>query len=205
MNCAEFHQLVEALARQEPMDASLRGSALAHSQSCTACRCALSQAQELTAVLRRAAHQNRQVRAPVRIEENLLRAFDERKSSRRVGKGALLARHRWFAAVTASVAAIGIALLSWGPQLDLPPVEQAATIGNDSEGVIASEFFPLQGEMEVPPSESSGVVRVAVPRVTLLAFGLPMNPELAMEPIEAEILVGEDGAAQAIRFLHGRQ
>jgi hypothetical protein len=205
MNCAAFHEIVEAMARQEPTDASLQGSALAHSESCPACRRALNQAQELTAVLRRVAHQNREVLAPARIEGNLLQAFDERESSRRVGKRALIVRHRWLAAAAASVAAIGIALLSWGPRLDAPPIEQAATVRNDSEEVIASEFFPLQGEMEAPAFESSGVVRVAVPRATLLAFGLPMNPELAMEPLEAEILVSEDGAAQAIRFLHGRQ
>jgi predicted anti-sigma-YlaC factor YlaD len=205
MNCAAFHEIVEALARQDPIDVSLQGSALAHAESCPACRRELNQAQELTAVLRRLAHQNREVLAPPRIEENLLQAFDERESSRRAGKRALIVRHRWLAAAAASVAAIGIGLLSWGPSLDPPPVEQAATIRNNHEEVIASEFFPLQGEMEAPPEESSGVVRVAVPRATLLAFGLPMNPELAMEPLEAEILVGEDGAAQAIRFLHGRQ
>jgi hypothetical protein len=205
MNCAAFHEIVEALARREPIDVSLQGSALAHAESCPVCRRELNQAQALTAVLRRVAHQNRDVLAPARIEENLLQAFDERESSRRAGKRALIVHHRWLAAVAASVVAIGIALLSWRPQVDPPPVEQAAAIRNDSEEVIASEFFPLQGEMEMPPGESSGVVWVAVPRATLLAFGLPMNPELAMEPLEAEILVGEDGAAQAIRFLHGRQ
>jgi predicted anti-sigma-YlaC factor YlaD len=205
MNCVAFHEMVEAMARQEPIDASLQGSALVHAESCPDCRRELNQAQELTAVLRRVAQQNREVLAPARIEGNLLQAFDERESSRRVGKRSLIVRHRWLAAVAASVAAIGIALLSWGPRLDPPPVGQAAAVRIDNEEVIASEFFPLQGEMEVPPDESSGVIRVAVPRATLLAFGLPMNPELAMEPLEAEILVGEDGAAQAIRFLHGRQ
>jgi predicted anti-sigma-YlaC factor YlaD len=204
MNCAAFHEIVEVLARREPIDASLQGSAMTHAESCPACRRELNQAQELTAVLRRLAQQNREVLAPARIEGNLLQAFDERESSRHVDKRALIVRHRWLAAAAASVAAIGIALLSWGPRLDPPPVEQAATIRNDHEEVIASEFFPLHGEREVPPGESSSVVRVAVPRATLLAFGLPMNPELAMEPLEAEILVSEDGAAQAIRFLHGR-
>jgi hypothetical protein len=205
MNCAAFHEIVEALARQEPIGVSLQGSALAHAEGCPACRRELNQAHELTALLRRVADQNQQVLAPTRIEENLLQAFDARESSRRVGKRVLLVRHRWLAAVAASVAAIGIALQSWGPRVDSEPVEQASAIRN--EEVIASEFFPLQGqgEMELPAGESSGVVRVAVPRATLLAFGLPMNPELAMEPLEAEILVGEDGAAQAIRFLHGRQ
>ncbi len=205
MNCAAFHEIVEALARREPIDASLQGSALTHAASCPACRRELNQAQELTAVLRRLAQQYREVLAPARIEGNLLQAFDERESSRRVGKRALIVRHRWLAAAAASVAGIGIGLLSWGPRLDPPPVGQAATIRNNHEEMIASEFFPLQGEVEVPPGESSSIVRVAVPRATLLAFGLPMNPELAMEPLEAEILVSEDGAAQAIRFLHGRQ
>lgn len=205
MNCAEFEQLVEALARREPMDGTLQRSALAHAEECPSCLRQLDQARELTAALHRMAGQNRQVQAPGQIEENLLRAFDEREAGRKDGKRVLVWRRRWLVAAAASVAAVGIGLLSWGPHVDSKPVEQASAIRK--EEVIASEFFPMQGQeaVELPPGEGSGVVRVEVPRATLLAFGLPMNPELAMEPLEAEILVGEDGAAQAIRFLHGRQ
>lgn len=205
MNCAEFEQLVETLARREPMDGTLQRSALAHAEDCPSCLRQLNQARDLTAALRRMAGQNRQLQAPAQIEGQLLLTFDEREASRKAGQRVLVWRRRWLVAAAASVAAIGIALLSWGPRVASEPVEQASAIRN--EEVIASEFFPLQGqgEVELPAGESSGVVRVAVPRATLLAFGLPMNPELAMQPLEAEILIGEDGAAQAIRFLHGRQ
>ncbi len=205
MNCAEFEQLVETLARREPMDGTLQRSALAHAEDCPSCLRQLNQARDLTAALRRMAGQNRQLQAPAQIEGQLLLTFDEREASRKAGQRVLVWRRRWLVAAAASVAAIGIALLSWGPSVASEPEEQASAIRN--EEVIASEFFPLQGqgEVELPAGESNGVVRVAVPRATLLAFGLPMNPELAMQPLEAEILIGEDGAAQAIRFLHGRQ
>jgi hypothetical protein len=48
-------------------------------------------------------------------------------------------------------------------------------------------------------------VRVLVPRSSLLQFGLPMNEERSNEPIAAELLVGDDGAPRAIRFIQYAQ
>lgn len=198
MNCAEFQQLVEALARHEILDASRRGSALVHAEQCPGCLHDLRKAEALTAALHRVAGQGRGIMPPPWIEASLLHAFDEREACRG-GRLPAGGRRRWVAAA-ASVAAIGIALLSWGRGAD--PSQLAQEPDTRGGEVIASEFFPLGAELELPADESAGVVRVALPRATLLAFGLPMNPDLAMEPLEAEVLVGVDGAAQAIRFLH---
>jgi hypothetical protein len=32
-------------------------------------------------------------------------------------------------------------------------------------------------------------------------FGLPVNAERAAEPVQADVLLGDDGLAQAIRFI----
>jgi len=44
-------------------------------------------------------------------------------------------------------------------------------------------------------------VRVQVLRSALIAFGVPMNMERAGELITADVVVGEDGLARAIRFV----
>jgi hypothetical protein len=41
-----------------------------------------------------------------------------------------------------------------------------------------------------------------MPRSALIAFGLPVSVEHADAPVKAELLLGEDGIARAIRFIH---
>lgn len=66
---------------------------------------------------------------------------------------------------------------------------------------IATRYFPLTYTDDGLQLENGQLVRVEMPRVTLLSFGLPMNLERAREPIKADILLGNDGIARAIRFV----
>lgn len=70
------------------------------------------------------------------------------------------------------------------------------------EEEIATEFFPLVTTNALP--ERGQLRRVKVPRSTLINFGLPVNAERLEIPINADLLVGEDGAARAIRFVQDR-
>ena len=78
------------------------------------------------------------------------------------------------------------------------PTEQVTGL----EEEIATEFFPLVNENALP--ERGQLRRVSVPRSTLIKFGLPINAERLEIPINADLLVGEDGAARAIRFVQDR-
>jgi hypothetical protein len=69
-----------------------------------------------------------------------------------------------------------------------------------SEPEIATEFFPLMNR-ELTQLESGQVVRVELPRSALMSFGLPMNMDRANERIKADVVVGNDGLARAIRFV----
>jgi hypothetical protein len=50
--------------------------------------------------------------------------------------------------------------------------------------------------------DSGLVVRVQVPRSTLISMGLPMNVESSRELVKADVVVGDDGVARAIRLVH---
>ena len=65
--------------------------------------------------------------------------------------------------------------------------------------VVATRFFPLDS----PPADSTDaqLVRVAMPRESMLAFGLPLDEERLSGMVQAELLVGPDGCAHAIRFV----
>jgi len=69
-----------------------------------------------------------------------------------------------------------------------------------SEPEIATDFFPLMNR-ELTQLESGQVVRVELPRSALMSFGLPMNMDRANERIKADVVVGNDGLARAIRFV----
>jgi hypothetical protein len=65
----------------------------------------------------------------------------------------------------------------------------------------ATDFIPLSYGGVQKPMESGEVIRLEMPRPALIAFGLPVNVEQADAPVKAELLLGEDGMARAIRFL----
>lgn len=66
---------------------------------------------------------------------------------------------------------------------------------------IATDFIPLIHGDNLTLLEEGQMMRVELPRTALLAFGLPMNPERADERIKADVVIGSDGLARAIRFV----
>jgi hypothetical protein len=66
---------------------------------------------------------------------------------------------------------------------------------------IATDFIPLMNRDSLGQLDSGQVMRVELPRSALMSFGLPMNMERADERIKADVVVGSDGLARAIRFV----
>jgi hypothetical protein len=66
---------------------------------------------------------------------------------------------------------------------------------------IATDFFPLASGREISTMESFQMVRVLLPRTAMASFGLPVNQERLNVPVNAQVLIGQDGRARAIRFL----
>lgn len=69
------------------------------------------------------------------------------------------------------------------------------------EQEIATDFIPVVFSADTQPMERGQLIRVQMPRSAMLKFGLPMNFERANVPVKADLLIGEDGLAQAIRFV----
>lgn len=69
-----------------------------------------------------------------------------------------------------------------------------------AEEEITTDFIPLVHN-QLAPVESGHLVRVEMPRAALARFGLPVNAERAYERVKADVLVGDDGIARAIRFV----
>jgi len=67
---------------------------------------------------------------------------------------------------------------------------------------IDTNFLPMMAASPLEPTESGHLIRMNLPRSTMGRFGFPINSERSEEPIKADVLIGEDGVARAIRFVY---
>lgn len=75
--------------------------------------------------------------------------------------------------------------------------EEAAEVYSD----IATEFMPITHGTNLNNIDGGQIIRVELPRTALISFGLPMNMERANERVKADVVLGSDGLARAIRFV----
>ncbi len=167
----------------------------------------------LTAGLRALAADLRRVEAPARVEERVLAAFREREI-RPVRRAPAPRRAWWFPlAAWATAAAAGTAMVVFlvrdhPPARVHEPVRSAlqlaaadSSAGAETITIDDSGFIPLPNAESISPNEEVDVVRVEVPRSAMVALGLPVSEEAAAEKVKADIVLGADGLARAVRIL----
>jgi hypothetical protein len=76
-------------------------------------------------------------------------------------------------------------------------VEKAA----QPEQEVVTDFMPLAYGAALSPNEGGQLVRVELPRSALVSLGLPMNADKPDERVKADVFLGHDGLARAIRFV----
>lgn len=196
MNCQEFREC----ALDVPETA-------AHLRDCPSCAAWRQRQDSLIAGLRAMAAESRHVGAPANLETKLVAAFRTH--------GGTIAPIRaprlwapvatWFAAAAAVVT---VAFVLSNPRVPQPVqhrnppamIESAMAEGDDSP-FNSPEFIPLPNAPQLAPNEDVNLVRVEVPRSTMIALGYDVSAERASEPVEAEVVLGPDGLARAVRFL----
>ena len=83
----------------------------------------------------------------------------------------------------------------------MPLRPQNRDLANHLTREIATDFIPL-GYINVASLQEGGqIVRVELPRSALVNFGLPVNMDRYNEKVKADVLLGVDGLAHAIRFV----
>ena len=80
-------------------------------------------------------------------------------------------------------------------------VHRHASVKSSDEAEVVTQFFPLREGEDLTTLDSLQVVRVELPGSALGEVGLPVDPETANEPIKADVVLGQDGLARAIRFV----
>jgi hypothetical protein len=330
MNCQDFENRLDALARGTLADARTREEASAHAAACAHCAARLADERALTEGLRELARKSKAAEAPARVESALLAALRAQAAPGAAAEGAGRARAKSEDVESANVggaggagrvvvsalaghdnitppdARAGARRLSWAktvavaalaaaaaltffmlipPDMSLPRpkkvnetaaatpspnVERRGAAGEDQTAVnktqdeienvgagatapgglavqpqrqsrasvgarqfargvstpavynvgtsrgslngrgssedaggeeIATDFIPLMQGARFAQGDGGRLVRVELPRSALVSFGLPVNAEAAGGRVKADVLLGEDGLARAIRFV----
>jgi hypothetical protein len=69
---------------------------------------------------------------------------------------------------------------------------------------LATAFYAIPYAAPLQPEEAGRIVRVSVPQSALAALGWPVRQEREVEAVDADLLVGEDNLARAIRLVSNR-
>lgn len=81
------------------------------------------------------------------------------------------------------------------------PRRTRAARSNQADAEVVTDFMPLTYGAAMSPNDGGQLVRVELPRSALVSMGLPMNVERLDERVKADVLLGHDGLARAIRFV----
>ena len=203
MNCQEFWDAYPELADSR--------EAHSHAAECEACARRMAEQKALAAGLRAAAVEWRATEAPERVEHGLVAAFRSQQARQeRSRRGIWLPVLSWAAAAAFLVV---LAVLTIRGNKPVAPRHAAtgpiqwASAGAPADWMAeedsnSGEFIPLPNAEQVGENEDVNVVRVEVPRSAMLAVGLPVNPDQASELVEADVMLGSDGLARAVRFVN---
>jgi hypothetical protein len=181
--------------------------------------------EELRNALRALAHASPEI-APPAIEERLLKAFRERQKPRKlitrvagtIAAGAVaagLAAMFWIppqppkpvahmvvpappplAVQAPKPVAVAPKLVAQRRSRPVRPRVPAPAVPE-----VATKFYALPDADIFAPVEDATVVRVQLPRSAMRMVGLPVNEERAGERIRADVVLGQDGIARAVRFV----
>lgn len=225
MNCKEFQRIVIDLVRHSGTDVPAPG-VMEHSEQCAECRSKLTEQLILTLRFRQLAAETADPKIPERIDESVYAAF-ERTHSRPVRSHRQTVIWAGVAAAVLALVFIKPGRVEERISSERAPHEQTQfDVAKDAIGALDTqpqsetlrtptrevtvpavnrmpnefrEFIPLG--LSVAPRAAGPVIRVELSGAVLHSLGFPISGDLYDRRIQADLMLGEDGLAQAIRFV----
>lgn len=170
--------------REYARGAVVPADAQAHLDTCAACRALLARERELTAELGLVSAQTAGATASPAVRAAVLAALPSPARTRVHGTLALA-----LAATLLLTVAVMWYVRTQRAGHPAPPPQ-----------ALYTDFFPLSA-VALDRHEPSHVIRIRLPRREMRRFGLPVSEELERSPVEADVLIGQDGIARAVRFV----
>jgi len=208
MSCEDFEDDVVDLARGEELADDERAEALSHAEGCLRCAARLDDERAVTNGLRAFAARTAGAEAPPRVEAALLRALrDPEGVGGDAGRPSRSIELLLLAAAAAILAAIVVVPPRDGRLAAPAPSTYAAAVAPATPEAPAAalagenaEFVSLSYGEDLRELDSLQVMSVELPRTALAALGWPADSGQAGS-VKAEVIVGHDGVARAIRFV----
>ena len=213
MSCEDFEDDVVDLARGGELGDGERTEALAHAEECLRCAARLDDERAVTSGLRAFAARTASAEAPPRVEAALLRALRDPQSVERGGAATTSPSRAVELLLLAAAAAILAAIVVAPPRAGsfpepAPPRATAGSATTVAGGAAAApaagenaDFVSLSYGEDLRELDSVQVVSVELPRTALAALGWPGADSAQTGSVKAEVIVGHDGVARAIRFV----
>ncbi len=219
VDCIEFGELLPDIDRPGTRGHELSEEIIAHAEICAPCSAMMMESESLSFSLRRLAATTDGIEAPARVEAALLNELRRTKS---IGARVKFQRELAALAIAAIILlAVGIGfyrhqLKATGAgnvataQNTTQPATTAANSGANSaepaaadadESEYASSFVPLPYADDPSESQGGAVVRVDLPRASLVSMGVPVAGLNANGHVVADLMLSEDGTPQAIRLV----
>jgi hypothetical protein len=165
-------QLVET-ARGRELSSDLRAIVFEHAAHCPTCSEQLELQQRLSVVLSEIA-----LRSSVPIQKRRLRVWE------------------WTGGAAAAAAlAIGFVWMQHSGPVARGSLVKAATAETARSGFVTLPFAE-----ETTAEEQTDIVRVSLSGESLLAMGIPVSSDLLDQQVQADVEIGMDGTARAIRL-----
>ena len=142
--------------------------------------------------LTRLAREDESLGASPAVEAALRTAFQHHHRSRRNWRS-----YQGMFLAAAAALVIGIAGAFLWPDKATPTVAQKAAAPTE----VGTDYFPLRAGPVLDAGEIGQVMRVQASPAILARFGLSHAGAPGTRPVKADVLVGMDGTARAVRFI----
>jgi len=230
LNCARVKGALVQSARRGLLAADVHEELNAHLASCDDCQSAFDRQRRLTAAADALAREARRYTAPVTLERTLLAEFEISYRLSRAGSAGAVPRARRFvyAAIGGAIAA-SLAIMTWIANRPAPKVALADKVPDAVIATPAPEvklappanepvarrhrrpaaktavpveqlFIAIPYTLPLESYERVDVLHVDVPVAALIAVGYPTGMMDPAARAGADVLVGQDGRARAIRL-----
>jgi anti-sigma factor RsiW len=210
MSCDDFEEDLVDLARGEELGEAERGEALAHAERCLRCAARMEDERAVTFALRAFAARTAGAEAPPRVGSALLRGFRDPETLEADGPAIASPSRAVALLLLAAAAAILAAIVVVPPRGGRfnEPSPATRLPGSPASSSVAvpgrsgdSDFVALSYGEDLRELDSLQVVSIELPPTVLAALGWPAADSVETGLVKAEVIVGHDGVARAIRFV----
>jgi hypothetical protein len=214
MNCLEFWNNLPLGGRD------LTEEQAGHLAECGTCAAQWRPHRSLAAGLQSMGQEWRKLQAPPRLEAGLTAAFRSQAGfqvRRSMGHSWWTPVFAWTTTAAAMLALAVVLIRGYQPAPARPgtvaaprhtaqPLMQTAVAASDADSdddasVLGDGFIRLPNAPRIGPNEDYNLVRVEVPGSAMIAMGVSVGEDRATETVVADVALGPDGTARAVRLV----